>query len=137
VGLLFTCEPCETCVYQSRHLLRYHSGDDGLFMGIVTCETCEEILSLFPSYDNIPHETRITLGGAVRYIARANALASRRAEMFPTGVLPFDVCIACGGRAVYHHDIWQPQYFIAGQTRLPCPRCPSGRVALVPAGSWE
>lgn len=106
-------------------------------MGIVTCKTCADIVSLFPSYDNIPETIAVTLGGAARYLTRANALASRHADLFPTGIMPFDVCMVCGGRDVYHHDIWLPRYSINGQVCLPCPRCATGLVPLVPAGHWD
>ena len=137
MGMLYTCESCETCGYQSRHLLRYHLSETGVFMGIVTCRTCAEIVSLFPGYDNIPEEIAATLGGAVRYIGRVNALASRHADLFPTGEMAFDVCLVCGGRDVHHHDIWHPRYALNGKIGLPCPRCATGRVALLPAGIWE
>jgi hypothetical protein len=137
MGLLYTCDSCEQCGYQSRHLLRYHLGEMGLFMGIVTCRTCADVVSLFPAYDNIPEEVSATLGGAVRYLTHANALASRHAELFPTGTMPFDVCMVCGGREIYHHHIWLPRYNAGGRIRLPCPRCATGGVILVPAGTWD
>jgi len=137
MGMLYTCHSCETCGYQSPHLLRYHLSETGIFMGIVTCRTCADIVSLFPDYDNIPDTIAATLGGAVRYIGRVNALASRHADLFPMGEMAFDVCLVCGGRNVYHHDIWQPRYAIEDGIRLPCPRCATGHVALVPAGMWE
>jgi|GEM_PF-2635842 len=137
MGMLYTCDSCETCGYQSRHVLRYHLSETGLFMGIVTCRTCADLVSLFPAYDNIPEEVGPFLGGAVRYLARGNSLASRHADVFPSGVMAFDVCMVCGGRDVYHHHIWQPQYSMGGRIRLPCPRCTTGRVALLPAGTWD
>lgn len=137
MGMLYTCDSCATCGYQSCHLLRYHLSETGVFMGIVTCRTCADLVSLFPAYDNIPEEVGPMLGGAVRYMARGNSLASRHADIFPSGVMAFDVCLVCGGRDVYHHHIWQPQYNIAGHICLPCPRCITGRVALISAGTWD
>jgi hypothetical protein len=137
MGILYTCQTCDTCGYQSPHLLRYHIGEAGLFMGIVTCHTCADIVSLFPAYDNIPEDITVMLGGAARYLARGNALASHHADIFPTGVMAFDICIVCGRRDVTHHHIMQPRYNLQGRIGLPCPRCEVGRVALVPAGTWE
>lgn len=137
MGVLYTCESCEKCGYQSRHLLRYHLGEMGLFMGIVTCRTCADVVSLFPAYDNIPEAIAATLGGAVRYLNRANGVASHYADVFPTGTMVFDVCMVCGGREIYHHDIWLPRYSMDGHIRLPCPRCATGRVTLLPAGTWD
>jgi hypothetical protein len=137
MGMLYTCERCETCEYQSRHLLRYHLSETDVFMGIATCRTCADIVSLFPSYDNIPENFTPSLGGAARYLARANGLARRHADLFPTGEMTFDVCMVCGGHDIYHHHIWQPRYNVDGEICLPCPRCTSGRVTLIPAGTWN
>lgn len=136
MGMLYTCQSCDTCGYQSPHLLRYHLSESGLFMGIVTCRACMEIVSLFPAYNNIPEQIGAMLGGAARYLARGNSLASQHADVFPTGTMAFDVCLVCGGRDVYHHHIWEPRYSLEDRIRLPCPRC-AGRVALVPAGTWD
>jgi hypothetical protein len=137
MGMLYTCQSCDTCGYQSRHLLRYHLSELGLFMGIVTCRSCADIVSLFPAYGNIPENIGAMLGGAARYLARGNSLASHNADLFPTGVMAFDVCLVCGGRDVYHHHILESRDSVEGYIRLPCPRCSTGHVALLPAGTWD
>jgi len=137
MGLLYICDACEQCGYQSRHLLRYHLGEMGVFMGIVSCRTCADVVSLFPAYDNIPDAVAATLGGAVRSMRHADAVAKGHAALFPSGAMIFDTCMVCGGHEIYHHHIWLPRYNVGGRIRLPCPRCATGGVMLVPAGTWD
>jgi hypothetical protein len=138
MGALFICDPCDRCAYQPRQMLRYHVGDMGIFMGIATCRTCEEIMSFFPTRDNIAdHAARMAgLEAPHRYLAHVQKMVAQRRDVFPDG-LPLDTCSLCGSTQLYVHHIWEAQYAGTDLIQLACPRCVSGKLRLIPQGTWD
>lgn len=140
MGVVYLCEPCSCCGYQPQRRLRFHTGVMGIFIGLAICHDCRDIVSLFPSRENIAPKAAATAGveGAVRYPQHVARVVSERADLYPNGI-PFDTCLHCGGTHIEYLHVWEDEYplRVENTTFLPCPQCTAGRLKLMTEGMWD
>ena len=138
MGIVYNSEKCTQCEYEPGRLI-HGIGFSLLFVGFATCRTCLSVINVYPDATTIHNDD----WPADDY--QAHLIKRNTRDNISDKDVEFNTCWHCGGHDLIHHSLLE-LYVLSRQEgkiselekfHLPCPRCPTGKIAFMGVGLWD